>query len=749
MATQRYNPNLALWKPKVTERQSHGGGSASAPFVGNLKPPPPQTSTFGGETAFHSQTSAASTLRVVKNNRVASSKPHFPAYIPPTGVTAASSRPTAAATTTVIAGRVQKQFPATQTFQNVNTSHPHQRKRPSFLPSPASKRFKTIRHGADNPATTAKLLETRRGTLKRHHLQFVKFPSSAHGNAATNTGGAGGSNSEGSTSYYWWPCLAFDNFDEMITIVKDELPPNFVDSNFQNLAAVALMESQYAINPTTIVPKFLIRLGTSGGDDDRTNNNKVPQFDDCPSEDRVGYFDKDGRGTLKFFDLVRESKHRQDTELQSACQDVAIFLKCLRKSFDNEKREYREGARGTTSINNGVIAQQTTITTNKVVATTATVAAAISAAVPQDEEKTGAIAGTTTTQEGGRALEDAQHDHQEKPAGRTNMADEGDDDEEEDTTSCTKTDNAKDSDNHGNKYHIIMDVDKPQQDTLEEDRGMEFPPQDDADIDELVEEEHGQLQHQKVTLSVVDTTPAPSRRTSNRSQELEEDDSSNKDDSSTSTVQTSNSKKQRKEKTPFFSKKKPSRPTVEEDLDVPDFKSVKPILEAAGYEFIRKKGQRLFCRPWGNPFTYREGPKENVDYFTSESSFRSFLCKNGIDYVVPLWNEDKRSRVRDWVRYSIVSAESNGFIIDEIGKCDAWRYLKAAGVKFFKRIRCKFGLGDFDGYRIKEIDHTFKETELWEFLARNGIPDTLQFENDEQRFAVELCIAKKVEPERL
>ena len=173
-------------------------------------------------------------------------------------------------------------------------------------------------------------------------------------------------------------------------------------------------------------------------------------------------------------------------------------------------------------------------------------------------------------------------------------------------------------------------------------------------------------------------------------------------------------------------------------IDVPSWGEIRPLLEEVGYEFV----DGLYCLPWGNPRKY-SGPKENVDYFTTELSFRSFLCRNGINSTPgKQWSSENLLLVRRWARFSIVSiATSGSTILDTAAnKWDAWNYLRNAGVKFH---------GSDGSYRIPGNKTAFQDKLVLEFFfARNGVPDTLTFTDDKERVAVELYVAKQVVVER-
>jgi hypothetical protein len=75
-----------------------------------------------------------------------------------------------------------------------------------------------------------------------------------------------------------------------------------------------------------------------------------------------------------------------------------------------------------------------------------------------------------------------------------------------------------------------------------------------------------------------------------------------------------------------------SPPQVDEDEGtelriIPTFTEAKPLLEKAGYTF--REG--FYCRPKGDPKKYSDKVEGN-DYFATESVFRDFLCRTGVEF---------------------------------------------------------------------------------------------------------------------
>lgn len=203
-----------------------------------------------------------------------------------------------------------------------------------------------------------------------------------------------------------------------------------------------------------------------------------------------------------------------------------------------------------------------------------------------------------------------------------------------------------------------------------------------------------------------------------------------------------------KEVTPAVAKtkSKPKRsPNIKyeetgETFEIPAWSEVKPLFEQLQYTF----DDNLYCRPFGDPRKYNN-VEENVDYFKTEDSFKKFLCSHGVEYVGALpWedNDEREIKVTIWVRSAVIKSIENDSEIPELilGKSKGLRLLKALGIKY------KHGILK-EGYQLpgcaKGDTTLYEETELWDFLARHGLPEGCKFEkiDDRQRLALELFLA--------
>ena len=173
---------------------------------------------------------------------------------------------------------------------------------------------------------------------------------------------------------------------------------------------------------------------------------------------------------------------------------------------------------------------------------------------------------------------------------------------------------------------------------------------------------------------------------------------------------------------------------TDQKLSIPTFAEVKALFERHDYVF--DKG--LYCRPYSDPQVYAN-VKENADYFTSESSFRAYLCAHGVEYIGASWDDDEGEQIEKWVRASVIKSTKiwKGMRYLHVKKSDAMRLLKNQLGVIYKRSALT------DGYCLPNIDRIFRDKEMWEYLSRNGLPETLPFENisPEERLALEHFIA--------
>ena len=226
----------------------------------------------------------------------------------------------------------------------------------------------------------------------------------------------------------------------------------------------------------------------------------------------------------------------------------------------------------------------------------------------------------------------------------------------------------------------------------------------------------------------------------------------NKDEEKLSSVLKPVLKRNRSTSPPQMPKRNKSNspPQMNQDagtgLRIPTFKQVKPLLKKAGYTF--RKG--VYCRPKGDPKKYPNAVLGN-DYFTTESAFREFLCRIGVDCVGNEWTNDENKNVipnvlTPWIRYSVIKSceEKNVLPALELTERDALILLKNDLNFCYSSTPHGYMLPDVVKTEAKLGVNTFPEKpDLWVYLARNGLPDSCPFENitASERLALEQFIA--------
>lgn len=208
---------------------------------------------------------------------------------------------------------------------------------------------------------------------------------------------------------------------------------------------------------------------------------------------------------------------------------------------------------------------------------------------------------------------------------------------------------------------------------------------------------------------------------------------------------------------PKRTKKSNSSPERDENGDfilrIPTFAQVKPLLEKTGYSF--REG--VYCRPKGDPMIYPNAV-EGDDYFASESSFRDFLCRIGVDCNGSgLTWDDKEHVVSPWIRYSVVKSrkDENTLPALDLTHFDPRALLDNLDFGCIHAYRHESNVYMLPGVTKKEARrgvNTFPEKpELWVYLARHGLPDNCQFEKitSSDRLALEQFIATAIDSEDL
>jgi hypothetical protein len=180
------------------------------------------------------------------------------------------------------------------------------------------------------------------------------------------------------------------------------------------------------------------------------------------------------------------------------------------------------------------------------------------------------------------------------------------------------------------------------------------------------------------------------------------------------------------------------------ELRIPTFTKVKPLLKKAGYTF--RKG--IYCRPKGDPKKYPNAVEGN-DYFATESAFREFLCRKGVDCNGKEFKEnDKENTITPWIRYNVITSRKDETILPtlKITPKNALILLKnKLNFRYISELQSGYML---PGVAKKEAKHgvnTFPEMpNLWVYLARHGLPDNCPFEKitPSDRLALEQFIAK-------
>jgi hypothetical protein len=188
-----------------------------------------------------------------------------------------------------------------------------------------------------------------------------------------------------------------------------------------------------------------------------------------------------------------------------------------------------------------------------------------------------------------------------------------------------------------------------------------------------------------------------------------------------------------------------SPPQLDEDegTEIPTFTKAKPLLKKAGYTF--RKG--VYCRPKGDPKEYPNAVEGN-DYFATESAFREFICRAGVDCNGLEWTSDEKEYLTRWIRYSVIKSikDETTLPANRLTHKDALNLLR----KNLEFHFCSKTL--VEGYMLpgvpyKEakygVDKFQEKPDLWVYLARHGLPKNCPFEkiSPSKRLALEHFIA--------
>lgn len=166
-------------------------------------------------------------------------------------------------------------------------------------------------------------------------------------------------------------------------------------------------------------------------------------------------------------------------------------------------------------------------------------------------------------------------------------------------------------------------------------------------------------------------------------------------------------------------------------LQIPTFKQVKPLLKMAGYTF--RKG--VYCRPKGDPKQHPNAVEGN-DYFTTESAFREFLCRSGVDCNEDSWTDTiKKNAIPNvltpWIRYNVIKSRKDEMVLPTLVLSDRnalhllhkklnfryWVHLMGYILPGVPKEEVKIGVNAFA-----------EKPDLWVYLARHGLPDNCPFE---------------------
>jgi hypothetical protein len=192
-----------------------------------------------------------------------------------------------------------------------------------------------------------------------------------------------------------------------------------------------------------------------------------------------------------------------------------------------------------------------------------------------------------------------------------------------------------------------------------------------------------------------------------------------------------------------------SPPQVDEDegtelrIIIPTFTEAKPLLEKAGYTF--REG--VYCRPKGDPKKYSDKVEGN-DYFATESAFREFLLRTGVDCNGTEWTaaDDKANVLTRWIRYNVIKSCKDETVLP------SYDLTSKHALDLLKKLNFRHSWDPEQGYKLpgvtkkeaKQGVNKFPEMpDLWVYLARHGLPDNCPFEKitPSERLALEQFIA--------
>lgn len=182
------------------------------------------------------------------------------------------------------------------------------------------------------------------------------------------------------------------------------------------------------------------------------------------------------------------------------------------------------------------------------------------------------------------------------------------------------------------------------------------------------------------------------------------------------------------------------------ELEKPDFKTIKPLLEKVGYTFHWKKKQ--FCRPVG----------DGGQAFLSKENFRRDLCAYGvtcncgnadIDHGCECWTDTEAYDIHRWVRYAVIGGTCQSTCVPLIQSNDAKLLLLELGFSEYHFVSKGWfspgialpGFNQENGVEGESFFHARKD--LWNHLGRFGLPETCNFDemSPEDRLKLEFHLS--------
>jgi hypothetical protein len=166
---------------------------------------------------------------------------------------------------------------------------------------------------------------------------------------------------------------------------------------------------------------------------------------------------------------------------------------------------------------------------------------------------------------------------------------------------------------------------------------------------------------------------------------------------------------------------------------IPTFAQVKPLLEKTGYTF--REG--VYCRPKGDPLKYPNAEEGN-DYFATESAFRDFLCRTGIDCNGRGLTREDKKHIVTWIRCNVIKSrkDENMLPAHDLTNKDASRLLIDLN---FRRNYLGFQL---PGTKWREpklgVNYFLGNSDIWVNLARHGLPGNCRFERISRSYLLAL-----------